>query len=175
LETALLEPVIAERMVHASRVSPVYSSGDYSYRNTRMAGDRWLMAGDAAGFIDPIFSTGVFMALLSGEQAADAIQIAFAAPRRGFHRFRGYERNLHQVMDRYLRFVTAWYSPQFIEVFVRPETRFKIPQAINSMLAGNLGNSWAVRWRLELFYLILGIQKYVPICPRLDLTPLEKS
>jgi flavin-dependent dehydrogenase len=174
LEEAIAEqPVIMDRMSRASRASEVYATGDYSYRNSRLAGDRWLLAGDAAGFIDPVFSTGVFMALLSGEQAAEAVNIALAAPKRGAHRFRGYERNFHRVMDLYLRFVSAWYSPEFIEVFVRPEARFKIPQAVNSVLAGNLGGSWAIRWRMELFYLILKIQKRFAICPRLDLTPGE--
>ena len=168
LEAALAEqPVIARRIGRASRVSPVYSSGDYSYRNARMSGDRWLMAGDAAGFIDPIFSTGVFMAMLSGEQAAGAIDRALSAPKEKARRFRAYERNLKSVMALYLRFVKAWYLPHFIEVFVQPETHFGIPEAVNSLLAGNLGKSWAVRWRMELFYLIVKLQKYFPICPRI--------
>jgi len=53
------QPTIMERMADAERVSPVYSTGDYSYRNSQLAGERWIMAGDAAGFIDPVFSTGV--------------------------------------------------------------------------------------------------------------------
>ena len=52
------QPLMTERMKNARRVSPVYSAGDFSYRNTRLEGDRWLLAGDAAGFIDPVFSSG---------------------------------------------------------------------------------------------------------------------
>ena len=63
-------------MQAAERVTAVHATGDYSYRNTRLAGDRWLLAGDAAGFIDPVFSTGVFIALSSGEKAADAVDLA---------------------------------------------------------------------------------------------------
>jgi len=54
------QPMVLERMKRAERVSPVYSAGDYSYRNTKLFGDRWLLVGDAAGFIDPVFSSGVF-------------------------------------------------------------------------------------------------------------------
>ena len=54
--------LMRERMRDAVSVSPVRSAGDYSYRNTRLTGERWMLAGDAAGFIDPIFSTGVFIA-----------------------------------------------------------------------------------------------------------------
>ena len=57
------QPMVLERMKRAERVSPVYSAGDYSYRNAKLFGDRWLLAGDAAGFIDPVFSSGVFWPL----------------------------------------------------------------------------------------------------------------
>ena len=62
-----------EEMTRAERVSPVYSAGDYSYRNAQLFGDRWLLAGDAAGFIDPVFSSGVFLAIMSAEKAADSL------------------------------------------------------------------------------------------------------
>src|SRR5207244_12951614 len=65
------QPMVLERMSRAERVSPVYSSGDYSYRNTKFFGDRWLLAGDAAGFIDPVFSSGVLLAVMHGEIAGD--------------------------------------------------------------------------------------------------------
>ena len=67
------QPLILERMTRAERVAPVYSAGDYSYRNTQLYGDRWILAGDAAGFIDPVFSSGVFLAIMSAEKAADAL------------------------------------------------------------------------------------------------------
>lgn len=172
LEEAIAEqPVLMERMSRAERVTEVHAAGDYSYRNTRLAGERWILAGDSAGFIDPVFSTGVFMSLLSGEQAAEAINIALAAPKRGQHRFQAYEKNFHRVMDIYLQFVTGWYTQEFIEVFVNPEKRLKLPQAINSILAGNMAPKWRVRWRLKLFYLIVKLQKRWALCPRLDLTP----
>src|SRR6266513_2904868 len=59
------QPLMLERMKEAERVSPIYSAGDYSYRNERLHGDRCLLAGDAAGFIDPVFRSGVFLAILS--------------------------------------------------------------------------------------------------------------
>ena len=67
------QPMMDEPMARAERVSPVYSAGDYSYRNKKLFGDRWLLAGDAAGFIDPVFSSGVFLAIMSAEKAADSL------------------------------------------------------------------------------------------------------
>ena len=106
----------------AKRVTPVYATGDYSYRNTRLAGPRWLLAGDAAGFIDPVFSTGVFLAIASGEQAADAIHASLERPAQSAPAFSPATRNgLNRVMDLYLRFVNSWYQHEFIEVISQPD------------------------------------------------------
>ena len=107
-------------MTHARRVTPVYASADFSYRQTRLTGDRWMLAGDAAGFIDPVFSSGVFLALLAGEQSADILDVVLDHPRKAPRLFAGYERLLRRVMKGYLRFVDAWYSKEFIEVFLYP-------------------------------------------------------
>ncbi len=161
-------PVMRARMAAATRTTKVYSVGDYSYRHRRLTGPRWMLAGDAAGFIDPIFSTGVFLAIHSGEQCADAIESALAHPRRRAGCFRRYERGLHRVMDMYLRFVTAWYRAEFIEVFTTPTLRFQIAPAVNAVLAGNIGNSFAIWWRMQLFYLVVFLQRFVALCPRLE-------
>jgi flavin-dependent dehydrogenase len=66
-----------DRMAGARRVSPVHVLADFSWRSTRCAGDGWVLIGDAFGFLDPIYSSGVFLALKSGEMAADCILQAF--------------------------------------------------------------------------------------------------
>ena len=65
------------RMANARRVSPVHVLSDFSWRATRCAGEGWVLVGDAFGFLDPIYSSGVFLALKSGEMAADCINEAF--------------------------------------------------------------------------------------------------
>ena len=160
--------VMRERMAAAVRVTPVHSAGDYSYRNARLTGDRWMLAGDAAGFIDPIFSTGVFLAIHSGEQCADALDEILTNPARRPRLFRRYERGLHALMDKYLRFVTAWYRPEFIEVFTTPTKHLQLAPAVNSVLAGNTGSSFAIWWRMQVFYLVLFLQRYMALCPRLE-------
>lgn len=168
------EPVITPRMTNATRVTPVYSESDYSYRNTSLAGDRWLLAGDAAGFIDPIFSTGVFLALRSGEEAAATLDLALRSPARKLSAFRKYEKSVNRVMNLYLRFVQNWYKPQFGEVITNPVEHFKLAPVVNSVLAGNLSTRFAIWWRMELFYLVVFLQKYLPLCPRLpDFRPSE--
>lgn len=161
-------PVMSERMKSAERVTKVYASGDYSYRNRRLAGDRWLLAGDAAGFIDPIFSSGVFLAILGGEQAADAFDLALREPHRRAEAFRFHARRLDAVMRLYLRFVEGWYRREFVETLLNPREFFEVVPAVNAVLAGNLGGSFDMRWRLWLFHAIVALQRFTPISPRLQ-------
>ncbi len=129
LERALDEqPVIANRMPAATRVTPVTVAADFSYRNEKLAGERWLLAGDAAGFIDPVFSSGVFLAIMAGEQAADALDVVLDRPEKRRRLFARYERTVQRAMKVYLRFVDAWYTKEFIEVFLHPQRFFQLPQ-----------------------------------------------
>jgi flavin-dependent dehydrogenase len=161
-------PLMRDRMANARRVTEVHAVGDYSYRNTRLHGDRWLLAGDAAGFIDPIFSTGVFLAIHSAEKAVHAVDAALRQPWQRRLQFWKYSRGVNKLMNRYLRFVSAWYTDEFVDVFTTPKPPFKIPQAVNSVLGGNINPSFGVWWRLQFFYLVLWVQKRKQIVGKLD-------
>ncbi len=172
LEQALSEqPIIAKRMTDARRVSQVYVEADFSYRSERLHGDRWLLAGDAAGFIDPIFSSGVFLAVFSGELCADVLNEVLDHPRKARRLFAGYERAVNRAMDIYLRFVNAWYTKEFIEVFLAPRNILGLAPAVNAVLGGNVGNSFPIRWRMWVFYFLVWLQRHHPIAPRLTLVP----
>jgi len=168
------QPIMKQRLEGAVAVTRVHTSGDYSYRNQRMWGDRWLTVGDAAGFIDPIFSSGVFLALHSSEKAAQTLLKVMDLPvGRRQAAFRRYENNLRRVMKLYLHFVQAWYEQEFVETILNPTEFFQVVPAVNSVLAGNLGNNFAIQWRLWLFRLIVSLQRRIPLSPRLTLTPRE--
>src|SRR4051812_8859084 len=176
LEQAIAEqPLLMQAMRDAERVTPVRSAADFSYRSTRLTGDRWMLAGDAAGFIDPVFSSGVFLAVLGGEQAADILHELLDRPEKTKKLFARYTRNINKAMDVYLRFVDAWYSKEFIEVFLHPQDILQIPPAVNAVLGGNVGTSFAIRWRMWIFYMIVRLQKYIPLCPRRTLVPQKES
>jgi flavin-dependent dehydrogenase len=169
------QPILMETMRDANRVTPVRTAADFSYRSTRLTGDRWMLAGDAAGFIDPVFSSGVFLAVLGGEQAADVLHEVLDRPGKRKKLFARYERKVNQAMDVYLRFVDAWYSKEFIEVFLHPQDIFQIPPAVNAVLGGNVGDTFAIRWRMGIFYLLVWLQRYIPLCPRRTLIPQKDS
>ncbi len=76
-EEVALCPAVADRVSKATRVTGYFATKDYSYRATKVAGDGWVLVGDAYGFLDPLYSSGVLLALKSGELAADAIHEGF--------------------------------------------------------------------------------------------------
>jgi len=171
------QPLMKERMKKAVRVSPVYSAGDFSYRNTRLAGERWLLAGDAAGFIDPVFSSGVFLAIISAEKAADTLDAALRDESKRRRLFNKYSRSVNRIMDIYLTFVNSWYrrSKEFLEVFLNPTDTMQIAAAVNAVLAGNEGKSLAIKWRMWLFYFFVYMQRFFALSPRLTLVPKPQS
>src|SRR5205807_7627018 len=167
------QPLMVERMKNAVRVSPVYSTGDFSYRNTRLAGERWLLAGDAAGFIDPVFSSGVFLAIMSAEKAAGTLDAVLRDESKRRSLFNKYSRAVNRIMDLYLTFVNSWYrrGKEFLEVFLNPTETIQIAAAVNAVLAGNAGKSFAVKWRMWLFYFFVYAQRFFAFSPRLPLVP----
>ncbi len=165
------QPEVWGRMTQATRTSKVHSESDYSYRHKTLAGDRWLLVGDAAGFIDPMFSTGVFVAMESAESAANTIDATLENPAKRERLFKKYEREMNRVMDLYLRFVSNWYKPRFIEVITHPVDRFQLVAVVNSMLAGNVKRSFTLWSRMEAFYLVTFLQRFFPLCPRIPFTP----
>jgi flavin-dependent dehydrogenase len=167
------QPLMVERMKNSVLVSPVYSAGDYSYRSRQLAGERWLLVGDAAGFIDPVFSSGVFLAIMSAEKAADALEAVLSDESKRHRAFANYSRTVNRIMDIYLTFVNVWYlrGKEFLEVFLSPSDTVQIAAAVNAVLAGNDGKSLAIKWRMWLFYFFVWVQRYFTIVPRLRLVP----
>jgi flavin-dependent dehydrogenase len=166
------QPMVNEWMDAAKRVTPVYATGDFSYRNSRLTGDRWLLAGDAAGFVDPVFSSGVYLALLSGEQAADALNQVLGRPLTRAKAFRYYERRIGSVLNVYLRWASAWYTQEFMEVFLFPKEILELVPTVSAVLSGNEIRDFGMRWRLCLFDILVALQKRTSrIAPPLTLTP----
>jgi FADH2-dependent halogenase len=152
------QPEVYNRIGQAKRFTPVRATADFSYRVRRMFGDRWLMAGDAAGFIDPVFSSGVYIATYSGEQAAMAVQTALERPRARNRAFRRYQRLVEERFATYLKLSSGWYTQEFIEIFLQPRGRIKLAPAISSVLGGNPVRKLGIKLRLQLFYLLVYLQ-----------------
>ena len=106
-------PGLQERMKTATRCGPVHVLSDFSYRATRCAGEGWVLAGDAFGFLDPMYSSGVFLALKSGELAADAIDEAFERNDFSAAQLSKWGDELSAGMSTIRKLVYAFYTPTF--------------------------------------------------------------
>jgi flavin-dependent dehydrogenase len=164
-------PVIARRLEHAVRVSPVHTTSDFSYTTSRMTGANWVLTGDAGFFLDPIFSSGVHLALASGVAAAEAIDARLRHVRRWQRPFARYERVVRRDQKLYQMFIAGWYDPAFQELLLSPSRRLNLVAAVTSALAG-APRTWGLRWRLRLFRLLSWVNGIIPIVPRLDRSKL---
>jgi flavin-dependent dehydrogenase len=121
------------------RISKVYGISDYSAASAKLAGDGYVLVGDAATFLDPVFSTGVFLAMATGGEAAEAIDTALARHGRVEARdFRAYEKKANRLFSRFRRFVYAFYDPVFFEAFCTKEPFEKMRAAVTNTLAGGV-------------------------------------
>jgi len=160
-------PVVAELMGGARREWPVRVEKDFSYAATRYAGDRWLLAGDAGSFLDPVFSTGVAIALESGIEAARAIDRGLAAGDLSAAAFAAYERRQRRRIALFRRFVLAFYTPWFRDVFFQPQAPSFLFRAVVTVLAGNWRPSLRTRCLIEVFFAIVALQRRFSVVPRL--------
>jgi flavin-dependent dehydrogenase len=161
-------PWVAERMRAAERVSQVYTRKDFSFRMRRLVGENFALIGDAAGFLDPIFSTGVFMAMTSADLAAAAVEQRL---RGGSMRLlRAYERDMQRALGKYFRFITNFYRREFLEVFMQPpQDDLGLIKVIVGVLAGNVFSGRGDRLKLALFFTLVRIQKWRGnIAPRIE-------
>ncbi|MEM7385266.1 MAG: NAD(P)/FAD-dependent oxidoreductase [Verrucomicrobiota bacterium] len=159
--------LVSERMAKAEVIGKWHTVTDFSYRNKRFVSDRLIRVGDAAAFLDPIFSSGVYMAMVSGKTAAGAVDEALAKGKSMVPAMVRYEKNLQRGMALYWDLIEKFYTKPFIEMLVQPEPYFRMPCALNSVLAGRLDLPLAVRLRLKLFFTLVWLQQRFPIVPRL--------
>ena len=168
-------PMIRERIANARLTGPIQTTGDFSYFNKRFVGQRLLRVGDAAGFMDPIFSAGVFLAMWSGKLASEAVTESLAAGGDGARLLKRYEKRVERAMRFYWRMVEYYYTWPFMELLLQPRAHHHLPDAVNAVLAGELEPGWAVRWRLHYFYFLVKLQSRFPIVPHLPFGPARRG
>jgi len=157
-----------QRMDNARLVNTIQATTDFSYYNRRLVGPRLLRIGDAAGFMDPIFSAGVYLAMYSGKLAAQAVLASLVRGDDGARRLKVYEKRVFRGMMYYWEMVEAFYTTPFMELFLQPRAKFRLPDAIVAILAGELDGGWAMEWRRKLFFLLIRLQTRWPLVPRLS-------
>jgi len=156
-------PIVAELMREARREWPVRVEKDFSYSASAYAGDRWILAGDAGSFLDPVFSTGVSIAMESGIEAAAELHRALARNDFSASTFAAFSRRQRKRFETFRRFVTGFYTPQFRDIFFSPEPPTLIFRSVVTMLAGKWNASLWTRFLNYLFFGMVSIQKRLKI------------
>lgn len=169
--------LVAEGLAGAERITPIHPVANFSYVNRPVVGDRFLCVGDTVAFVDPIFSGGVFIAMRSGELAAEAIVRAFGDGRFEAARFRHYERAVWKGLQPFFRMIHKYYEPAFLELFLRGSTRKNaITDTVLTMLAGGFFQkmSWRSRLALQALFVFARINVWTrrrsgrPVASRLE-------
>lgn len=130
-----------EYLAGASRTTDVGSVSDYSFTSSRYGGDGWVLAGDAATFLDPVFSTGVFLGMSAGLRAAKTIDASLSAKGRvDAADFDAYGRTTERMVARFRPFVYGYYDPVFTRMFCEKEPLDALRAAVTSTLSGDVEN-----------------------------------
>ncbi|WP_426956156.1 NAD(P)/FAD-dependent oxidoreductase [Muricoccus radiodurans] len=139
LDRIASSPTVSARVRTSDIVSEIYATANYSYRATSGCGDGFLMIGDAFGFVDPMFSTGVLMAMTAGELGAKAADTWLDDPVRGMEMAKETNRQLAAAMDDISWLIYRINDPVLRSLFLSPKNTLWMRDGIVNMLAGNLG------------------------------------
>jgi flavin-dependent dehydrogenase len=129
-------PGLQPRIAGAERCDVFRAQKEYSYRSKQAAGDGWVLVGDAFGFLDPLYSSGVLLALTSGAMAADAIAAGLKSGDTSEKQLRSWEAGFVQGMDRMRRLVCEFYDGFSFGRFVRKHPHLK--DRVTDVLIGDL-------------------------------------
>ncbi|MES1183260.1 MAG: FAD-dependent oxidoreductase [Myxococcales bacterium] len=161
-------PYLAKRLAKATRVAPVRTISDYSYVSKKLAGDRFVLVGDAGAFIDPVFSTGVYLGMVGAFRAAEAVDAALTAGRFSRREFVAYEAWVRKQVDAYKKFVKGFYKPEFVELLMAPSEFLDLRAAITSLLAGFGVDRPEINARVLVFLGLAKLNKRFTLVPRLS-------
>jgi len=140
--TIALCPPVEERMAKANLLGQAYAAANYSYRRKTMIGDGYLMIGDAFAFIDPVFSSGVHLALNSATLGADVVDASLRKSPEYHYCVRTFERTVRLGVKTY-----SW----FRHLFMSEGSVFKMEEAVLSVLAGDAFGKSPTRIPIFLF------------------------
>jgi flavin-dependent dehydrogenase len=154
IETLRQNPALWERLKDAQLIgNEVRVTGNYSYDSSCMGGPGWVLVGDAFAFLDPVFSSGVYLAMSGAEQAAAVVDQALREPAAEKKLLRRLERRMRAGIERFSFFIYRFNGPILTQMFRSPRNVFGLEQGVISMLAGDLFDTPRVLWRLKLFKL----------------------
>jgi len=138
LDTIAMCPALAERLRNASLVSQVEATGNFSYACERTHGPNYLLIGDAYAFIDPVFSSGVMLAMQGGFVGADTVDTCLRQPAKATAALARFDREVRRGPKEFSWFIYRVTHPTMRDMFMAPSNVLRVKEALLSMLAGDI-------------------------------------
>lgn len=138
LQTIALCAPLQARMREARLQNDATATGNYSYDSARMAGERYLLVGDAYAFVDPVFSSGVYLAMRSAFEGARAVETCLRHPKLAARAQREFEKSVRHGLRHFSWFIYRMTRPAMRTLFMQPRNHFRMRDAVVSLLAGDL-------------------------------------
>ncbi len=131
-------PTVAARMRGAERIGDITATGNYSYRSTTAHGEGWMAIGDAFAFLDPVFSSGVLLAMTSAELSVEVAETWLQNPAAAKVLAQKAERQICKAMDSLGWLVYRINTPVLRAMFMSPSNKLRMRDGLVALLAGNL-------------------------------------
>jgi flavin-dependent dehydrogenase len=154
-DTIAMCPELHDRLKDATLVDDaVHATGNFSYASTHATGERYLLIGDAFTFIDPMFSSGVYLAMQSAFDGADLVATALDRPAQLPAARRLIEKRMRAGPRDYSWFIYRVTNPTIRDMFMHPKNTFKVKQGLMSLLAADLRHGLPYRMSLVMFKVV---------------------
>jgi flavin-dependent dehydrogenase len=146
LDTIAMCPALAERLVHATLSSDVAATGNFSYACEQTHGPNYLLIGDAFTFIDPVFSSGVMLAMQGGFVGAETVDACLREPAKAVSALAHFDRQVRLGPKEFSWFIYRVTNPAMRDMFMAPSNVWRVKEALLSMLAGDIFGKTPI-WR----------------------------
>ncbi len=154
LQTIALCPALSARLAHARLLTNATATGNYSYDSSQMIGERYLIVGDAFAFVDPVFSSGVYLAMRSSFLGADVVAASLRDPAGVTQARRRFEKSVRHGLRHFSWFIYRMTRPAMRTLFMAPRNYLRMQEAVLSLLAGDLYGATPIYRSLFAFKLL---------------------
>jgi flavin-dependent dehydrogenase len=151
---------LMERLADATLTGPATATGNYSYRAHTMFGRNYLLIGDAYAFVDPVFSTGVFLAMNSAFRAADVVDTVLREPGQTERVLSRFDADVQRGINRFSWFIYRMNQPAMRDLFMNPRNILRLQEAVLAMLSGDVFDPSPVHARLAIFKAIYYVKAF---------------
>ncbi len=160
-------PLVRDRMRSAVSIESNMVRADFSYRCSKVAGPGYFLVGDAALFLDPVFSTGVCLGMVQGKYAAERLIDIFNGSMSPAVARRRYTKLVDHGSRWFSKVIRFYYDHKFREMFLHGTGPMQVHRAVLAVLAGHIfpRPSFGVWWRFKLFEWSLRLHHFKPVVP----------